>query len=176
MRLEATPWSHTFRPQVLPSSRPTGADPVAGGEERAAGDGARGSLAPVATHNSVCSVNIGVLRRPFYRGRHAYDPVRNGLSGFLPVSASGLAGTGGAGSQTSGGRSPSAAARPGVASSRRPPALGLALSSLAALPEGDGAGQAGNRTPVASARIPQILALALKFTPRWAARRESRDS
>src|SRR5208282_537620 len=29
----------------------------------------------VAAHNSVCSENIGVLRRPFYGGRHAYDPV-----------------------------------------------------------------------------------------------------
>jgi hypothetical protein len=41
---------------------------------------------------------------------------------------------------------------------------------LAALPEGDGAGEASNRDPVAPARIPQILALALKLTPRWAAR------
>ena|SRR5208282_1611004 len=58
---------------------------------------------PVAAHNSVCPKNIGVLRRPFYRGQHAYDPVRNAFSGLLPVSASGLSGTGGAGSQTSGG-------------------------------------------------------------------------
>ena len=130
----------------------------------------------VATHNSVCSENIGVLRRPPYRGRHASDPVGNGFSGLLPVSASGLSGTGGPGSQTSGGRSPSAAARPSVAWSRRPPTVGLALPRLAALPEGDGAGQTRNRVPVAPARIPQILALALKLSPRWAARRESRDS
>jgi len=43
----------------------------------------------VATHNSVCSENIGVLRRPPYRGRHASDPVGNGFFGLLPVSASG---------------------------------------------------------------------------------------
>src|SRR5271167_1848756 len=97
--------------------------------------------------------------------RHAYDPVRNGLSGFLPVSASGLSGTGGAGSQASGGRSPAAAARPSVASSRRSLAVGLALPGLAALPEGDGAGQAGDRGPLAPAGLPQILALALKLTP-----------
>ena len=54
--------------------------------------------------------------------------------------------------------------------------MGLALPSLAALSEGDDAGQAGNRDPVAPARIPQILALALMLAPRWAARRESRDS
>ena len=55
---------------------------------------ARKNLAlPVATHNSVCSVNSGVLRRPPYRGRHAYDPVGNGFSGLLPVSASGFLGT-----------------------------------------------------------------------------------
>src|ERR1700677_1016683 len=76
------------------------------------------NLALVATHNSVCSVNIGVLRRPPYRGCHAYDPVRNGFSGLLPVSASSLSGTGGARSQTSGGRSPSAADRPSEAWSR----------------------------------------------------------
>ncbi len=35
-----------------------------------------------------------------------------------------------------------------MASSRRPPAVGLALPSLAALPEGDGAGKTGNRDPV----------------------------
>jgi hypothetical protein len=128
----------------------------------------------VATHDSVCSVNIGVLRRPPYCGRHAYDPVCNGFSGLLPVSASSLAGTGVARSQTSGGRSPSAATGPSEAWSRRPPAVGLALPSLAALSEGDDAGQAGNRDPVAPVRIPQILALAL--APRWAARRESRDS
>ena len=29
----------------------------------------------VPAHNSVCRENIGVFRRPFYRGRHAYDPV-----------------------------------------------------------------------------------------------------
>src|SRR5208282_2386411 len=76
-------------------------------------------LKVVATHNSVCSVNIGVLRRLFYRGRHAYDAVRDGFAGLLPVSASRLSGTGGTRSQASGGRSPSTAARPSVASSRR---------------------------------------------------------
>src|SRR5271154_553471 len=118
----------------------------------------------VTTHNSVCSVNIGVLRRPFYRSRHAHDSVRDGFVGLLPVSASSLSGTGGAGSETSGGRSPSAAARPSVAWSGRPSAVGMALPSLAALPEGDGAGQAGHGDPVAPARIPQILAVALKLT------------
>jgi putative transposase len=43
---------------------------------------------------------------------------------------------------------------------------------LGPLSEGDDAGQAGNRDPVAPARIPQILALALMLTPRWAARRD----
>lgn len=130
----------------------------------------------VAAHNSVCSLNIGVLRRPSNRGRHAYDPVRNGFSSLLPVSASGLSGTGGAGSETSGGCSPSAEARPSVAWSRRPPAVGLALPNLAALPESDGAGQAVNRDPLAPARIPQILALALTLAPCRAAGSESRDS
>ncbi len=129
----------------------------------------------VPAHNSVCAENIGVLRRPFYLGRHVYNPVRDSFSGLLPVSTSGLSGTGGAGSQTSGRRSPSAAARPDVALSRRPLAVGMALPSLVAMPEGHGAGQAGNRASVASARIPQVLALALNLTPRWAARRESKD-
>jgi hypothetical protein len=40
----------------------------------------------LATRNSVCSVNIGVLRRPPYRGRYAYDPPQ-WFSGLLPVSA-----------------------------------------------------------------------------------------
>jgi len=47
----------------------------------------------VAAHNSVWPENIGVLRRPFYRGRHVYNPVRDSFSGLLPVSASGLLGT-----------------------------------------------------------------------------------
>src|SRR5208282_4500695 len=46
----------------------------------------------VPTHNSVCPENIGVLRLPFYRGRHANDPVRDSFSGLLQVSASGLPG------------------------------------------------------------------------------------
>ena len=67
--------------------------------------------------------------------------------------------------------------RPGrVASSERPPAVGLALPSLAALPEGDGAGQAGDRDPVAPAGLPQILALAITIATRRTAGRESRDS
>src|SRR5260370_27282066 len=131
---------------------------------------------PVTTHNSVCSVNIGVLRRPFYRSRHAHDSVRDDFAGLLPVSASSFSGTGGARSQTSGGRSPSAAAPPIVASSRRPPVVGLALPNLAALLEGGGTGQTRNCDPVAPARIPQILALALKIRPRWSAGSESRDS
>src|SRR5271154_5753811 len=135
-----------------------------------------GHRGAVTTHNSVCSINIGVLRRPFYRSRHAHDSVRDGFAGLLPVSASSLSGTGGARSQTSGGRSPSAAAPPSVASSRRPPTVGLALPNLAALLEGVGAGQTRNRDPVAPARIPQILALALMLKPRWAAWGESRDS
>ena len=60
---------------------------------------------PVPAHNSVCPENIGVLGRPFYHGRHANDPFRDHFSGLLPVSASGLSGTGGAGPQASGGRS-----------------------------------------------------------------------
>src|ERR1019366_1563276 len=73
-------------------------------------------------------------------------------------------------------RSPSAAPRPSVASAWRPPALGLALPSLAALSGGDCSRQTGNRGPVAPPRIPQILALALTIAPRWAAGSESRDS
>ena len=49
--------------------------------------------AAVAAHNAVWRVKIGVLRRSFYRGRNAYDPVGNGFSGLLQVSASGLLGT-----------------------------------------------------------------------------------
>jgi hypothetical protein len=130
----------------------------------------------VPAHNSVWPENIGVLCRPFYGGRHANDPVRDSFSALLPVSAPGLPGTGGVGPQASGGRSPPAAARPTVASSGRPPAVGLALPSLAALPEGDGAGQAGDRDPVAPAGLPQILALAVKLAPPRTAGRESRDS
>jgi len=47
---------------------------------------------------------------------------------------------------------------------------------LAALPEADGSGQARNRGPVASAGLPQILALALQSAAPRAARTESRDS
>src|SRR5271155_1851153 len=82
-------------------------------------------------------------------GRHAYDAVRDSFSALLSVSAPGFSRTGGAGSETSGGSSQPAAARPTVAPSRRPPAVGLALPSLDALPQGDGAGQAGNCSPMA---------------------------
>ena len=49
--------------------------------------------------------------------------------------------------------------------------MGLALPSLAALPEGDGAGQTGNRAPLAPAGLPHILALEVTIaTPRTAGR------
>jgi len=54
------------------------------------------------------------------------------------------------------------AARSTVASWRRSVAVGLALPNLATLLEGDGSGEARDRSPVAPARLPQILALALK--------------
>jgi hypothetical protein len=48
---------------------------------------------PVAAHNVICEENIGVLSRPPYRCRHAFDSVRDGFVGLLPVSASCLPGT-----------------------------------------------------------------------------------
>ena len=103
----------------------------------------------VATHNSVCSENIGVLRRPPYRGRHASDPVGNGFSGLLPVSASGSLEL-----EVLALRHQLAVLhrqRPGRAWLRRGDRLllGLALPGLASLSGGDGAGQTGNRAPVA---------------------------
>src|SRR5713226_5337413 len=52
------------------------------------------------------------------------------------------------------------------------PALGLALPIVAALPGGDGLGQADNGDPVAPSRIPLVLALALEI---WAAASGARD-
>jgi len=45
--------------------------------------------------------------------------------------------------------------------------------TVAALSGGDCVGHAGSRAPVAPAGLPQILALALKLAPRWAAGSES---
>ena len=48
----------------------------------------------------------------------------------------------------------------------KPLALGLALPALASLPRRDGVGQADNGNPVASSRLPALLALAVNvWTP-----------
>jgi hypothetical protein len=70
--------------QALSSADPPGRKPV----ERV-----RAVIGPVAAHNAICEVNIGVLSRPPYRCRHAFDSVRDGFGGLLPVSASSLLGT-----------------------------------------------------------------------------------
>ena len=60
-------------------------------------------------------------------------------------------------------RTPGAAATPWSASARlhRPAPLGVALPGLATGPQRHGAGQTSNRGPVASQRLPALLAVAI---------------
>src|ERR1019366_5258094 len=66
---------------------------------------------------------------------------------------------------------PAAGSAPAVRD--RPPALGLALPTVASLSGGDGVGQAGNCDPVAPSGIPPVLAMAFEIR---AAVNGSRDS
>ena len=123
---------------------------------------------PVATHNSECSVNIGVLRRPLI------------VAGMLTILSAMV-------SLVSFRFRRRASLELEVLALRHQVAvLHRQRPGRAWLGPGDrllwawlyrawphclryGTGQAGNRDPVAPARIPQILALALMITPRWAA-------
>ena len=162
---------HTGEPRIVQGSTGASAEVIAVQQQVFVGIDVN-KVQLVSLLIMLCSAySLVFLHHPPYGGRHAHDPVCNGLSGLLQVSASRLPGTGGARPQTSVGCSPSAAARPSVAWSWRPPALGLALRNLAALSGGYGSGQTGNRGSVAPPRIPQILALALTIAPRWAGRK-----
>jgi hypothetical protein len=59
---------------------------------------------------------------------------------------------------------------------RRPAPMGVAISDLAAGLARDGAGEAGNRGPVASQGLSALLAVAIKIAPDWSAEDEHRDS
>src|SRR6266849_4521409 len=72
-----------------------------------------------------------------------------------------------------GGRPAAPAPGPSEAFPRRPCSLGVALPDLGAGPAHHGAGQAGNRDPVASQRLSALLAAAV--TPSGTAQDEPRD-
>ena len=54
--------------------------------------------------------------------------------------------------------------------------MDVVISDLAAGLARDGAGEAGDRGPVASQGLPALLAVAIKIAPDWPAKDEHRDS
>src|SRR5580704_3309716 len=77
--------------------------------------------------------------------------------------------------QTSARRATAAAPRSASDLRNRPTALDVALPDLAAGLERHGAGEAGDRDPVASQWFPAVLAVAIKITLRGPAQGELRD-
>ena len=110
--------------------------------------------------------------RPYRRG-HDHTSVRGRFPALVPAAQPRLVGTRARCSATPGDRPASATPWPASALLHRPLALGVALPNLAAGPQHHGAGQTGNRRPVASQRLPSLLAAAI--TPSGAAQDEPRD-
>src|SRR5258708_7856535 len=113
-----------------------------------------------------------LVPRPYRRG-HDRSSVRCRVPALVPGAQPRLVGTCARRSATPGDRPASATPRPASALLHRPVALGVALPNLAAGPQHHGAGQTGNRRPVASQRLPPLLAAAV--TPPGAAQGEPGD-
>src|SRR5271154_4174404 len=118
-----------------------------------------------------------------YRLPHVRDSVSHPFGPFLPLSRPTL-------SRARGGSPPTPAGRAQAPTHWQTPdrflgpaSLGLLIQTLAAMPRGHGAGEAGHCHPVASSGLPALLAVAVETPPsRSAARRlpsqrfDSRDA
>src|SRR6266481_4331964 len=109
-----------------------------------------------------------------YRHRHGGDSLRPCFDLRLPLSWPRLAGNRANRPATSGDRPAATASRSASAFIPRPAVVGVALPDLAASHRSDGIGQAGNRCPMASQRVPAPLALAI--TPSGTTQNRNRDS
>jgi putative transposase len=96
-----------------------------------------------------------------YRRGHDRTSVRCRFPALVPGAQPRFAGARTRCSATPGGHPASATPWPASALLHRPVALGLALPNLAAGPRRHGAGQTDNRRPVASSRLPPLLAAAV---------------
>src|SRR6266540_1279602 len=109
---------------------------------------------------------------PYRRGHYHYSFHRRFHPRFPPSKPS-LAGTRTHCPSTSSECPAAAAPRSASALLHRPAPLGVALPGLAAGPQRHGAGQAGNRGPVAQKRLPALLAVAI--TPSGTTQDEHRN-
>jgi len=116
---------------------------------------------------------LEIFAPPPYRRGHAHNSFRPRFPALVPRSQPRLPGALARRPATSG--DCPAAATPWSASAllHRPAPLGVALPGLAAGPQRHGAGQANNRHPVASQRLPALLAVAI--TPSGPAQDGHRD-
>src|SRR6202047_2735788 len=116
---------------------------------------------------------LEIFAPPPYRRGHDHDSFHRRFHTGLPASSPRLLGTRAHRAATSGECPAAAAPRSDLALLHGPTSLGLALPGLAAGPQRDGVGKAGNRGPVASQRLSDILAVAIK--PSGAAQDEYRN-
>ena len=109
-----------------------------------------------------------------YRRRHDHDSVYRHFYPRLPVSLPRLPGTRAHWPAASSERPATAAPRSDSVLRHGPTSLRLALSGLAAGSQRHGVGKAGNRGPMPSQRLPDILAVAIR--PSGAAQDEYRNT
>src|SRR6266481_4962692 len=101
----------------------------------------------------------------FYRRPHVHDPVSYPFGAFQPLSRSKLPRARGGGPSTPGSRAQAPTSRQTPDWFLGSTSLGLVIQTLAALPRGHGAGEAGNCHPVASSGLPALLAVAIETPP-----------
>src|ERR1017187_6817942 len=101
----------------------------------------------------------------FYRRPHVHAPVSHAFGPFLPLSRPKLPRARGGGPATPGGRAQAPAHWQTPDRLLGSTSLGLVIQTLAAMPRGHGAGEAGNCHPVASSGLPALLAAAIETPP-----------
>src|SRR5437899_3026693 len=107
-----------------------------------------------------------------YHRPHVHDPVSHPFGGFLSLSRPKLPRARGGGPPTPVGRAQAPTSQQTPDRSLGSASLGLVIQTLAAMPRGHGAGEAGDRHPVASSGLPALLAVAIETPPsRSSARR-----
>ena len=116
---------------------------------------------------------LEIFAPPPYRRGHDHGSFHRRFPTRLPASSPRLPGTRAHRAATSGECPATAAPRSASAILYRPATLGVALPGLAAGPQRHGVGKAGNRGPVASQRLSDMLAVAI--TPPRAAQDEWRN-
>src|ERR1700730_15667312 len=116
---------------------------------------------------------LEIFAPPPYRRGHNHDSFHRRFHTRLPASSPRLLGTRAHRAATSGECPAATAPRSDLALLHGPTSLGLALAGSAANPQRDGVGKAGDRGPVASQRLSDILAVAI--TPSGAVKDKYRN-